>query len=90
MSKPLIRAGTQLKLNPEQRDAAIAGQLKVSFAYKDRRKRRVKKGLLRVYGCPCCGIFADVNGTASDMQHRYVDFTNLFSLFHDRLMPAHD
>lgn len=90
MSKLIVRAGTALKLNAEQRDAALAGQLKVAFAYKDRRRRRVKSGLLRVYGCPCCGIFADVNGTASGMQHRYVNFTNLFSLFHDRLIPAHD
>jgi len=88
MSKPILHAGKALRLTPSQVDAAISGQLKVSLAYRQGRKRRIHKGRLRVYGCPCCGIFADVAG--ANTARRYVDFTNLFSLFHDRLIPAHD
>ena len=88
MSKPIVHAGRALALSPAQVDAAISGELKVALAYRQGRKRRIRKGLLRVYGCPCCGIFADVIGV--NTQRRYVNFTNLFSLFRDRLIPAHD
>lgn len=88
MSKPIVHAGKPLKLTAEQVDAAVSGGLKVALAYRDGRKRRIMKGSLRVYGCPCCGIFADVNGSLSS--NRYVTFTNLFSLFHDKLTASHD
>ena len=86
MNTPIVHAGRALKLDASQIDAAILGKLKVAFAYRDGRKRRIKKGLLRVYGCPCCGIYADVVGART---WRYITFTNIFSLFHNRLIPAH-
>jgi len=88
MSKPIVHAGRALTLSPAQADAAISGELKVALAYRQGRKRRIRKGLLRVYGCPCCGIYADLRG--ANAQIRHVSFTNLFSLFHTRLIPAHD
>lgn len=88
MSKPIVHAGRALKLDASQIDAALAGQLKVAFAYRDGRKRRIMKGHLRVYGCPCCGIFAEVKG--ANACARYINFTNLFSMFHSRLIPGHD
>jgi hypothetical protein len=85
--RPIVSATRPLQLDAAQVAAAVGDGLKVAFTYRRGCRRRIMKGLLKVRGCSCCGIFADITGSQT---FRYITFPNIFSTFHTHCHGQHD
>lgn len=80
MSKrPIIREDKPLNLTGEQIERVLKGGLPVSLAYKDGKRRRIRKCLLAIGGgCECCGAWLEV--WSSHHKTKVVSFPNGWSL----------
>jgi hypothetical protein len=62
---PIVKDGGKAGLSPAQIDIMRKRGLKVALTYRDGKRRRIKKGMLRITGCDCCGKWLEFEPTGA-------------------------
>jgi hypothetical protein len=62
---PIVKEWGKAGLLPAQIDIMRKRGLKVALTYRDGKRRRIKKGMLRIAGCECCGKWLEFEPTGA-------------------------